>query len=170
MRPDGQPVAGIPQGVNVVAQAFASDVGVDNEAITFNGGYIWYDVLGVTPSRERPLDEVKDQVATRWREQQITDRLRTKADRHGAASSTQGGTLADAGGGRSDLKVETAADFKRDASVAGLPAAAVEAAFRDAKDGAGQTPGAGGSGMDRLSASPTSRCRRSIWPPKTSRS
>ena len=28
----------------------------------FNGGYVWYDVLGITPSRERSLDEVKDQV------------------------------------------------------------------------------------------------------------
>jgi peptidyl-prolyl cis-trans isomerase D len=41
------------------------------------------------------------------------------------------------------LKVETAAPFKRDASPPGLPAAAVAAAFRTAKDGAGQIAGAG---------------------------
>ena len=51
--PDGQPVANIPRGLDVVSQAFTSDVGVDNDPIQFNGGYVWYDVLGITPSRER---------------------------------------------------------------------------------------------------------------------
>src|SRR3981189_25299 len=59
--PDGQPVANIPRGLDVVSQAFNSDVGVDNEPIQFAGGYVWYDVLGITPSRERTLEEVKDQ-------------------------------------------------------------------------------------------------------------
>ena len=43
------------------------------------------------------------------------------------------------------MKVETAAGFKRDASLPGLPASAVAAAFRTAKDGAGQTAGTGAS-------------------------
>ena len=62
----------------MVTQAFNSDVGVDNDPISFNGGYVWYDVLGITPSRERSLDEVKDQVEARWREDQITSRLRPR--------------------------------------------------------------------------------------------
>ncbi|MDB5574333.1 MAG: PpiC-type peptidyl-prolyl cis-trans isomerase [Tardiphaga sp.] len=141
--PDGQPVAGIPPGVNIVPQAFASDVGVDTEAITFNGGYVYYDVMGVTPSRERTLDEVKDQVATRWRDQQVTDRLKAKAADM-VQQLNQGGTLA-ALASADNLKVETATNVKRDASVPGLPASTVEAAFRGAKDAAGQTPGTGGS-------------------------
>ena len=40
------------------------------------------------------------------------------------------------------LKVETAASFKRDATPPGVPASAISAAFRTAKDGAGQTPSA----------------------------
>jgi len=40
-------------------------------------------------------------------------------------------------------KVETAGGFKRDASLPGLPAGAIAAAFRTAKDGVGQTPVAG---------------------------
>jgi len=47
--PDGQPAANIPRGLDVVSQAFNSDVGVDNEPIQFGGGYVWYDVLGITP-------------------------------------------------------------------------------------------------------------------------
>ncbi len=47
---------------------------------------------------------------------------------------------------RSESKVETATGFRRDASLSGVPSrAAVTAAFRTAKDGVGQTPGAGGS-------------------------
>jgi peptidyl-prolyl cis-trans isomerase D len=141
--PAGQPVANIPQGLDVVSQAFNSDVGVDNDAIQFRGGYAWYDVLGVTPSRERTLDEVKDQVEAKWREDQISDRLRTKATAM-VQKLEQGGTLA-AEASAIGAKVETVKDFRRDASLAGVPSAAVTAAFRTPKDGVGQTPDAGGS-------------------------
>jgi peptidyl-prolyl cis-trans isomerase D len=139
--PTGQPVANVPPGLDVVSQAFASDVGVDNDPIQFNGGYVWYDVLGVTPSRERNLDEVKDQVEAKWRDDQITSRLRTKATEM-VQKLDRGGSLTDEGAA-SGLKVETAAAFRRDASLPELPSAAVAAAFRTAKGGAGETPGAG---------------------------
>jgi len=141
--PGGQPATGIPNGLDVVSQAFNSDVGVDNDSIAFKGGYVWYDVLGITPSRERNLDEVKDQVEARWRDDQISARLRTKATEM-VQKLEQGGKLADEAAA-AGLKVETAAGLKRDASPAGVPSGAIAAAFRTAKDGVGQTPGAGGS-------------------------
>ena len=141
--PGGQPAANIPAGLDVVSQAFNSDVGVDNDPISFKGGYVWYDVLGITPSRERNLDEVKEQVEARWRDDQIGSRLRAKATEM-VQKLDQGGKLADEAAA-AGLKVETAAGFKRDASVPGVPAAALTAAFRTAKDGVGQTPGNGGS-------------------------
>ena len=139
--PGGQPATNIPRGLDVVSQAFNSDVGVDNDPIQFNGGYVWYDVLGITPSRERSLDEVKDQVEARWRDDQISSRLRTKATEM-VQKLDQGGKLADEAAA-AGLKVETAAGFRRDASLPGVPAGAITAAFRTAKDGVGQTPGAG---------------------------
>jgi peptidyl-prolyl cis-trans isomerase D len=141
--PDGQPVTNIPRGLDVVSQAFNSDVGVDNEPIQFAGGYVWYDVLGVTPSRERTLDEVRGQVEAKWREDQISSKLRTKATEM-VQKLEQGGTLAEVAAS-AGLQVETATGLRRDASPAGVPAAAITAAFRTAKDGVGQTPGAGGS-------------------------
>ena len=137
--PDGQPVAAIPQGLAVVSPAFASDVGVDNDQIQFNGGYVWFDVLGITPSHERGIDEVKDQVEARWRQDQITSRLRTKAAET-VQKLGQDGKLADEAAA-DGLKVETATGVKRDGSAAGLPATAVDAAFRTAKGAAGQTQG-----------------------------
>jgi peptidyl-prolyl cis-trans isomerase D len=136
--PNGQPVSNVPRGLDVVSQAFNSDVGVDNDPIQFNGGYVWYDVLAITPSRERNLDEVRDQVEAKWRDDQITSRLRAKATDM-VQKLEQGGKLADEAA-QAGLSVETASGFKRDASLPGLPAGAVAAAFRTAKDGVGQTP------------------------------
>jgi peptidyl-prolyl cis-trans isomerase D len=139
--PNGQLATNIPRGLDVVSQAFNSDVGVDNDPIQFNGGYVWYDVLGITPSRERNLDEVKDQVEAKWREDQIASRLRTKATEM-VQKLDQGGKLADEAAAVGS-KVETAVGFRRDASLPGVPAAAVTAAFRTAKDAVGQAAGAG---------------------------
>jgi peptidyl-prolyl cis-trans isomerase D len=142
--PNGQPVSSIPQGLDVVSQAFNSDVGVDNDPISFRSGYVWYDVLGITPSRERGLDEVRDQVEARWREDQIATKLRTKATEL-VQKLEQGGKLADEAA-TLGVKVETASSFKRDDAPAGVPSSVVAAAFRTPKDGVGQaSAGTGGA-------------------------
>jgi peptidyl-prolyl cis-trans isomerase D len=141
--PNGQPVANIPQGLDVVSQAFNTDIGVDNDPIPFKGGYVWYDVLAITPSRDRNLDEVRDQVEARWRQDQIAARLKTKATEM-VKKLEAGGKLADEAAAIG-VKVETATGFKRDDTPAGVPAAVVAAAFRTAKDGVGQAPVSGGS-------------------------
>jgi peptidyl-prolyl cis-trans isomerase D len=141
--PGGQPTGNIPPGLNVVSQAFNSDVGVDNDAISFKGGYVWYDVLGITPPRDRNLDEVKDQVEARWREDQVTTRLRGKA-MDMVQKLDQGGKLAEEASSIG-AKVESAAAFKREASLPGVPPGAITAAFRIPKDGVGQAPSSGGN-------------------------
>ncbi|WP_018320271.1 SurA N-terminal domain-containing protein [Bradyrhizobium sp. WSM2793] len=141
--PNGQPVANIPQGLDVVSQAFNTDVGVDNDSISFKGGYVWYDVLAITPSRDRNLDEVRDQVEARWRQDQIATKLKAKATEM-VQKLEAGGKLADEAAAIG-AKVETATGFKRDDTPAGVPAAVVSAAFRTAKDGVGQTPVTGGT-------------------------
>lgn len=141
--PNGQPVANIPQGLDVVSQAFNTDVGVDNDAISFKGGYVWYDVLAITPSHDRNLDEVRDQVEARWRQDQIAARLKAKATEM-VQKLEAGGKLTDEAAAVG-AKVETATGFKRDDSPAGVPATVVSAAFRTARDGVGQTAVSGGS-------------------------
>jgi peptidyl-prolyl cis-trans isomerase D len=138
--PDGQPVTTIPKGLDLVSQAFSSDVGVDNDTISYNGGYVWFDVLGVTPSRERKLDEVRPQVEARWHADQVSEKLRAQATEM-VKKLGSGGKLADEATG-AGVKVETAAAFKRGATVANLPPGVIETAFRTAKDAAAQTEGA----------------------------
>jgi peptidyl-prolyl cis-trans isomerase D len=140
--PSGQP-ANVPPGLDLLSQAFNSDVGVDNDAISYRGGYVWYDVLGITPPRDRTLDEVKEQVETRWKDDQIASRLKAKATDM-VQKLEQGGKLADEAAGVG-VKVETATGFKREDSPPGVPSGLIAAAFRTAKDGAGQTPGSSGT-------------------------
>jgi peptidyl-prolyl cis-trans isomerase D len=83
--PDGAPVPGLPPTLELVNAAFAADVGSDNDPLQINrgpgdNGYVWFDVLGITPSRERTLEEVKDRVVARWRDEQIDKKLRAKTD------------------------------------------------------------------------------------------
>jgi len=141
--PSGQTVANIPQGLDVVSQAFNSDIGVDNDPISFKNGYVWYDVLAITPSRDRNLDEVRDEVEARWRQDQIATKLKAKATEM-AQKLEQGGKLADEAAAI-NAKVETASGFKRDDTPAGVPANIVAATFRAAKDGVGQAPVTGGT-------------------------
>jgi peptidyl-prolyl cis-trans isomerase D len=42
--------------------AFASDVGVENDALTPHDSYFWYEVREVIPSTLKPLDTVKPQL------------------------------------------------------------------------------------------------------------
>jgi peptidyl-prolyl cis-trans isomerase D len=141
--PDGKPVTGLPQGVDIIAPAFASNIGVENEPAQYNGGEVWFDVLGITPSRERPLDEVKAQVEARWRDEQVSTRLRAKSAE--IVEKLNKGAKFDAEAAAAGVKVETAALFKRDADPKGVPERLVAAAFRTPKDGNGQVEGAGGS-------------------------
>ncbi|WP_375774914.1 SurA N-terminal domain-containing protein [Bradyrhizobium sp. ma5] len=141
--PNGQVASNIPRGLDVVSQAFNSDVGVDNDPIQFNNGYVWYDVLGITPSRERTLDEVRDQVEAKWREDQISAKLRAKATEI-VQKLDSGAKLADEAAA-AGVRVETAANLRREATLPNVPAGVIAAAFRTAKDSDGQTSAAGGS-------------------------
>lgn len=141
--PDGKPVTDLPQGVDIVSPAFASNIGVENEPVQYNGGELWFDVLGVTPSRDRSLDEVKDQVLARWKDEQVSTRLRAKAAEM-VGKIEKGATLA-AEAAAAGVKVETAKLFRRDSEAKDIPERLVTAAFRTPKDGVGQTEGTGAS-------------------------
>lgn len=141
--PDGKPVTDLPQGVDIVSPAFASNIGVENEPVQYNGGELWFDVLGITPSRDRALDEVKDQVLARWKDEQVSTRLRAKAAE--MVGKLEKGATLEAEAAAAGVKVETAKLFRRDAEAKDIPERLVTAAFRTPKDGFGQTEGAGAS-------------------------
>ena len=135
----GTPVK-LPDAERLLAAAFTTDVGVERDPLRFQDGYIWYDVTGISPSRERSLDEVKDQVEARWREQEIATRLETKAAEM-LDKLKAGGTLAEIAAAN-HLKVETLTGLKRGEPAGPLSAAGTDAVFRTTKDAAGKTQAA----------------------------
>ena len=75
-----KPIEGLPEQTALLNAAFASDVGADNEAIrSSDNGYVWFDVAGVEPARERGLDEVREAVVSAWRSDETARRLAAKA-------------------------------------------------------------------------------------------
>ena len=130
--PDGKPIADLPKSPDAIAAGFGSDVGVDNDPLQLpNGGYLWYDVTGITPARERTLDEVKDQVETRWRDDEIAKRLQAKTD--DILGKFKAGTTLAQLATESGLKVVTAADLQRGKPGGFAPAKLVDAAFKTIK-------------------------------------
>jgi peptidyl-prolyl cis-trans isomerase D len=135
--PDGKPVQGLPT-TDILNGAFSSDVGIENDAVQIPGGFVYYDVLGITAPRDRTLDEVRDQVVTRWREDEITERLKKKSE--DMVAKLKSGTPLDQLASENSLKVETATAIKRNATDP-LPSAAVGEIFKTPKDQAGASEG-----------------------------
>jgi peptidyl-prolyl cis-trans isomerase D len=137
--PDGKPIANLIHAPQIINAGFASDVGVDNDPIDADGGYVWYDVAAISPARDRTLDEVKDQVTQRWRNDEVASRLKTKAaallDK--LKTGTPLDTLATANG----LKIATASDLKRQTPSGDISAKMTEAIFHSAKDAFGNASG-----------------------------
>ena len=135
--PDGTAIADLPQGADVLAAAFSAEVHGENEPLRLpNNGYVWYDVASIKPARDRPLEEVKDQVMARWRDDQIAARLKTKSTE--MLDKIKAGTpfndvIATAG-----LKAEWRPGLKRGvAPPPGVSANAITEIFRTPKDAAG---------------------------------
>jgi peptidyl-prolyl cis-trans isomerase D len=137
--PEGKPIADLPPA-NIISSAFTSDVGVDNEPVQMaGGGYAWFEVLGVKPSKERTVDEVRDQVEQRWREDQIAERLKAKANE--IVEKVKGGISLNDVASAEGLNVQTTFGIKRSGNAGSMPPAVVSGVFATPKDGAGSAEG-----------------------------
>ncbi|QRM27446.1 SurA N-terminal domain-containing protein [Microvirga sp. VF16] len=122
----GNPV-NVPEKDAVVKAAFASDIGVDNEALRTATGYVWYDVTGIEASREKNLDEVRDQVATLWREDQVAQRLSEKANE--LTGRLEKGEAIEAVAQAAGAEVKNATDLARNTAKDDLATEAVNRIF-----------------------------------------
>jgi peptidyl-prolyl cis-trans isomerase D len=136
---DGKPITDLP-AANVISSVFSSDVGVENEPVQMaGGGYLWFEVLGVKPPRDRTLDEVRAQVEERWRADQIAERLKAKANE--IVEKMKGGTSLNDVASAEGLNVQTTFGIKRSGNAGSMPPAVVSAVFATPKDGAGSAEG-----------------------------
>ena len=137
--PAGNQISGLP-GVDVIGAAFRSDMGVENEPMQMaGGGYVWFEVTNVKPSHERNLDEVRTRVEEKWHEDQVSERLKTKAaamvDKLKGGASLNDVASADA------LAVQTTFGLKRAGNAASMPPSVIEAVFSVAKGEPGSAQG-----------------------------
>lgn len=138
--PAGTPVPDILQYREVISPVFSTDVGIETDPQQLpGGGFLWYDVVSITPSRERSLDEVKNQLETRWREDEIAARLKTKADE--LLEKIKAGSTLEQLASENGLKVEKADNVQRNRPAGFVSARAVDAIFRSGKGAAGTADG-----------------------------
>jgi peptidyl-prolyl cis-trans isomerase D len=137
--PAGEPIPDLPAGVDLVNSAFNTEVGTENEALLLpTGGFVWYDVVNIMPSRERALDEVKDRVEARFREDEIIKRLNAKTQDI-VDKLKSGASLAEVAAA-AGLMVESKSGLKRQGGT-DLPARVVSEVFRTAKGAVGSADG-----------------------------
>jgi peptidyl-prolyl cis-trans isomerase D len=130
--PSGKLISNLPDSGDVVSAAFATDVGVDNDPIETDGGYVWYDVAAITPAHDRTLDEVKSEVQQHWHDDEVASRLKAKAT--DLLDKLKAGTPIDTLATDDGLKVQTAANLKRSKPAGDISARMIETVFHTAKD------------------------------------
>lgn len=123
---DGKPMS-LPAQAELLKAVFASDVGLDTDAIQANDGYVWFDVREVIPSALKPLDQVKAQVEADWAASQLRDLASKKAKDiiAKAGDTTKLETLATELNGT----IKTATGLKRNATSEDFDAVATLALF-----------------------------------------
>jgi len=138
---DGKQVGDLPKDVDLIGAAFRADQGSDNDPLSIpqQGGYVWYEVLDVTAARERTLEEVKDQVLTRWRDDQIAAKLKTISDE--MLEKIQAGTPFGDVAKAYNLTPEWRPGIKRANPPPGTTARAIDTIFSTPKDGVATTEG-----------------------------
>ena len=129
----------IPAAGNVINAAFSSEAGADTYPVEAEGGYVWYQVDGVTASRDRTLDEVKTEVEQRWKDDQVAKRLKDKAA--DLLDKAKNGNAFDALATAAGVKAQKAADLKRGATTPGLSPRVIDGVFHTAKDAFGSSEG-----------------------------
>ncbi len=120
--------APLPELPALVPPLFASDMGVDNEAIaTREGGWLWFSVDGIEASRERTLEEVKDTAVAAWRSERIADRVSALAAE--AVKRIAAGEAVEEVAKAYGTTAETMADLQRGTRSEAMPAPALSQAF-----------------------------------------
>jgi peptidyl-prolyl cis-trans isomerase D len=145
--------ANVPDKAQLLPAVFASDVGVDDEAIaTKDRGFVWFSVTKIDPSRERSFEDVKDKVAAAWTAEERAKRL--------AEASAEAVKKLEAGGDIAELakaagaEVKTARDIRR-AGGAGLAPEVAAAVFAVGPTGAGAAAAEGGRLVFKVTADKT---------------
>ncbi|HCL65756.1 MAG TPA: peptidylprolyl isomerase [Rhizobium sp.] len=131
----------VPSRDQLIAEVFQTDIGVEALPISIGSdGYIWFEVNGITPERDRTLDEVREKAVADWTAEQQKIALGVKAESL-KERVTNGETLA-AIASELGIAVESKSGIRRATDDPVLGPAAVAAAFGGPLGTVGAAPGA----------------------------
>lgn len=118
----------VPGGTDAVNSIFASDIGLDNEPLQQkDGGYVWFEVNGVDPARDKTFEEVQAEVKERFVADQKDKALAEFAT--GLVKKVESGTALVLVASELGLPVQRVAGIKRNSRDTTLGATGVERAF-----------------------------------------
>jgi peptidyl-prolyl cis-trans isomerase D len=138
-RPDGTVVNTLPQSRELLQAAFEAEAGIENPPVNIgSNGYVFYEVEGVTPARDRSLDEVRDKVIADWTKAETAKRLAAKGEE--LQKRLKDGTSLDALATELSLEKQTKRGLKRGTDDADFGQEGVAAAFAVGEGGVGLTP------------------------------
>lgn len=128
----GKTVEDLPASAAILKLAFESDIGVENDPVeTPEEGFVWMDVLAVTPEALKPFDEVKEKTKELWIASKKDDSLRETA-RKLVDEANKGGSFDDIAK-ENALKIETTTPLTRQSNSGALGRIALQALFATAK-------------------------------------
>jgi peptidyl-prolyl cis-trans isomerase D len=105
----------------------ASDVGLENDALALDDGYVWFEVREIIPSALKPLEAVKAEVQKDWAASQLRDLGAKRAGEY--VQKAQSGVSFDALAGEAKSVVKEVKAVKRDQSSADFDGPATAALF-----------------------------------------
>ena len=134
----------IPHKQELLKAAFGSDVGVENDAISLDDGYVWYEVREVVPAAVKPYDSVKADAA----KQVVAAKLRAKSEEKAKAlvEKLRAGAALEEAAKETGAEIQTAQGMKRNESDANFGPAAVAALFAVPENGYAHALEADGKG------------------------
>jgi peptidyl-prolyl cis-trans isomerase D len=150
-RPDDTVVTDLPASADLLRETFETEVDVENVPVNLgSNGFLFYEVQGVTPARDRTLDEVKARVTEDW--------IAAEAQRLLAERSVElekrlkDGETLDAIAAELGLEKQTKRGLRRQADDPDFGAPGVAAVFALPVDGAGSfaAPGDAGTTLFRV--------------------
>lgn len=143
--PEGKAVP-LPISSQLLAAAFETEEGVENAPLVIgSSGYLFYEVEDVIPARDRTLDEVRDRVVADWTRDEVSKRLKAKAEEYLKALRDGTKTL-DQIAEEIGVEKTTKRGLKRESNDADLGRAGVSAVFAVQNGGAGSFPNPAGDG------------------------
>ncbi|WP_119274278.1 peptidylprolyl isomerase [Taklimakanibacter deserti] len=141
---DGKEV-NVPFKEGVLKQAFESDTGVENDALTTpSSGYVWYEVREVTPSAVKPFDTVKAQVESDWKAQKLREVALEKAKQ--LVERAQNGIAFETLAGEAKAEIKKVEGLKRNETTNEFGPEAVAALFSVPENGFAFAPEGDGKG------------------------